>query len=368
MNLAAKYRPRNFKEVLGQPVSSRILTNSILMNRIHPILFSGLRGSGKTSLARLFGQAVNCTNFDGDLCGVCEACKNPQLCYTEMDAASNSGVDDVRQLESTLCQLPYYKYRVVILDECHSLSASAQNALLKTLEEPPAHVLLLLVTTNPEKLLPTIRSRCLSMPLQAISTKAAAEGIARVIQGEGYTAETSVVESLARHCDGALRDTYQHLEQLLLCAENRHIRPDDLAQVVGILSTSHYRDLAGLLCAKAADPQEALRYALSEVRRWHNEGRDLQMLFLDGVPTLIHDFSVYLSGAYSEQIEYFSGLQNEEFQSYLTLSLEDVRELNETWERTHGMMRSTMHPEVVWSAYLSMAFSSKEVGFVRADY
>ena len=164
--LYRKYRPTNFDEVVGQTHIIQTLKNAIVQNRIaHAYLFCGPRGTGKTSIAKIFAKTLNCTNNQDAPCGVCENCKmaangsHPDI--IEIDAASNNGVDEVRNLIDKVKYAPMQgKYKIYIIDEVHMMTPEAFNALLKTLEEPPAHIVFILATTEPHKILPTIISRC----------------------------------------------------------------------------------------------------------------------------------------------------------------------------------------------------------------
>ena len=166
ISLYRKYRPRKFSEVVGQEIIVKILKNSIINNKIgHAYIFSGPRGTGKTSIAKIFARAVNCLNpADGDVCDNCDICKlsqDEELDIIEIDAASNNGVDEIREIKNTIKLMPsLLKYKVYIVDEVHMLSTSAFNALLKTLEEPPAHAIFILATTEINKIPATVLSRC----------------------------------------------------------------------------------------------------------------------------------------------------------------------------------------------------------------
>ena len=163
--LYRKYRPTNFSSIVGQDVIVDILKNSIINNKVsHAYLFTGPRGTGKTSTAKILAHAVNCLNFTNDICGECSICKSLDLNdndIVEIDAASNNGVDEIRSLRDNVNLMPAFcKYKIYIIDEVHMLSTGAFNALLKTLEEPPSHVIFILATTEPNKIPLTILSRC----------------------------------------------------------------------------------------------------------------------------------------------------------------------------------------------------------------
>ncbi len=365
MNYHAKYRPNKFSEVIGQPVSVRIMTNSILMDRVQSMLLSGIRGVGKTTLARLYGKALNCEQFLqlGDVCDQCDSCvdakRGTNRSIIEQDAASHSGVDDVRELEKIVKQVPLYQYTVVILDECHMLSISAQNALLKTLEEPPKHVVFLLVTTNPDKLLPTIRSRCLSMPLRSLSIGDTAQGIRRVLEAEGKPTETSFVDSLAFHCGGSMRDVYQILEQAVIAAGTGSLDTSLIEELVGIVSLDQYKDLAAVLSARSWGFEQGFKFAIEEINKWNKNGVDLQLLFSIGVPNILRDFMIHLNKCYSDEIFYMSGIPDSSFGSNLSIGLADVARFAQEWEMTEKIMSRTSHPKSIWEMYIIKTFSNE---------
>jgi len=370
MNLANKYRPQRFAEVIGQPVSVKIMVNSVWYKKPRSMLLSGIRGTGKTTLARLYAKALNCERFHelGDVCNECPSCLEGGY-PLELDAASNSGAEDARTLEGIIKQIPRYKYNVIILDECHMLSKQAQNVLLKTLEEAPKHSIFMLVTTNPEKMLDTVRSRCLSMPLRTVSTADAAWAIRMVLEAEEVAHEDAFVDFLALNCDGSLRDVYQTLEQIILTAGDGPLSEDMLEEAVGVISTSKYKDLAHVLCAKSYGAEQGLRAAFDEVDRWNRNGYDLQHIFLTGVPIILRDFMIRLSGCHGDGVGYMTGISDESFARNLTLTLGDVRRLTAEWERTESMMRVSAHPRIIWEVFLIKSFADTGIeGRVVADY
>ena len=364
MNFATKYRPSRFAEVIGQDVSVRILRNSVWYGKHRSLLFSGIRGTGKTTLARLYAKALNCEKFKelGDICGECPACKDPGTAL-ELDAASHSGVDDARELADIVRQIPKYKYNVIILDEAHMLSKQAQNALLKILEEAPKLVVFLLVTTDPDKILDTVRSRTLTMPLKTSSAKDAAVGIQRILTAEGLACDASFVDSLALHCEGSLRDIYQVLEQLVISAGDSPLTAELLESAGSILSTSRYSEIATLLCLKGYDG--GLRAAFDGVNRWHQEGHDLSLMFLQGVPVILRDFMIHLSGC---EVSYMSGISRGAFDQNLKLTGGDVKRFSREWDRTEEMMRTSSHPRLVWEMFLVKSFLNNEAEVAVSDY
>lgn len=217
--LYRKYRPKTFSEVLGQEPIVTALKGAIEQNNIgHAYLFAGTRGTGKTSLARIFAEKIGTKEMD----------------LYEIDAASNRGVDDVRALREEVHTVPFESpYKVYIVDEVHMLTKEAFNALLKTLEEPPAHVVFILATTEQEKLPDTIISRCQSFTFKKPTTDLLKQMILRVAKKEGYTLESSSAELLALLANGSYRDAYGHLQQACSVSKDKVISPDEVEAVTG---------------------------------------------------------------------------------------------------------------------------------------
>ncbi len=219
---ARKYRPATFKSVVGQHALVNTLKNAITSGRLaHSYLFCGQRGVGKTTMARIFAKAINCEHLtaDGEPCNECESCRafNEQrsLNIIELDAASNNSVDDIRQLtEQVLIPPVTGRYRVFIVDEVHMLSTAAFNAFLKTLEEPPKYVIFILATTERQKILPTILSRCQKYDFQRITPSDIAEQLKYVADHEGYTTEPEALNVIAQKADGAMRDALSIFDQV----------------------------------------------------------------------------------------------------------------------------------------------------------
>lgn len=219
---ARKYRPSTFKSVVGQRALVNTLKNAVKSGRLaHSYLFCGQRGVGKTTMARIFAKAINCEHLtaDGEPCNECESCRafNEQrsLNIIELDAASNNSVDDIRQLTDQVLVPPVTgRYRVFIVDEVHMLSAAAFNAFLKTLEEPPKYVIFILATTERQKILPTILSRCQKYDFQRITPSDIAEQLKYVADHEGYTTEPEALNVIAQKADGAMRDALSIFDQV----------------------------------------------------------------------------------------------------------------------------------------------------------
>ncbi len=225
--LYRKYRPTSFDGVIGQDVIVTTLTNQIKKGVVsHAYLFTGSRGTGKTSCAKIFARAINCkTPINGSPCGECEVCKalaSPSnLDIVEMDAASNNGVDKIRDLRESVGYLPSAgKYKVYIIDEVHMLSGSAFNALLKTLEEPPAHVVFILCTTEVHKLPATILSRCMRFDFRLVPTDKLFALVKDIFEKEGVTADDKAIMHIAKLGEGSVRDTLSVADRCKSASDN----------------------------------------------------------------------------------------------------------------------------------------------------
>src|SRR5690606_117392 len=219
---ARKYRPRTFDDVLGQDHVVRTLRNAIARGRIaHAYLFVGPRGTGKTSTARIFAKALNCTggpkaDFDVNDPACLSIAAGSHLDVIEIDGASNNGVDQVRDLRETVQYTPAQgRFKIYIIDEVHMLSAAAFNALLKTLEEPPAHVKFVFATTDPQKVLPTIVSRCQRFDLKPIPAPLIVERLKRIAVAEKIDVTDDALACIARMADGGMRDAQSIFDQMI---------------------------------------------------------------------------------------------------------------------------------------------------------
>lgn len=245
--LYRKSRPQTFDEVKGQDAIVTTLKNQIRQNRIgHAYLFCGTRGTGKTTLARIMAKAVNCENpIDGNPCQECETCKaiaaGTSLNLIEMDAASNSGVDNVRELIKEVDYRPTRgKYKVYIIDEAHNLSSEAFNALLKTLEEPPEHVIFVLATTEAHKILVTIMSRCQKYDFRRISREKIVERMTELVEQEGVLATEEALNYVAKAADGSMRDALSLLDQCIAFYLGEELTLDKVLVALGAVKTDIY--------------------------------------------------------------------------------------------------------------------------------
>ena len=248
--LYRKFRPKGFDEVKGQDSVVTVLKNQIKHEKIgHAYMFSGTRGTGKTSVAKIFAKAVNCENpKDGSPCGVCETCRKigegRTLNVIEIDAATNNGVDNMREVIEEVKYSPTdTKYKVYIIDEVHMLSSGAFNALLKTLEEPPEYAIFILATTEPHKVLPTIKSRCQKYDFRRISVETISARLKELMDKEGNDYEEEALRFIARKGDGSMRDSLSLLDQCLSFSFDEKLTYDKVLNVLGSVDTDLFNRL-----------------------------------------------------------------------------------------------------------------------------
>ncbi len=275
--LYRKWRPEDFDSVSGQPQVTSTLKNELMLGRLsHAYLFSGSRGTGKTSCAKILAKAVNCLNLkDGNPCNECESCRGITngsiLDVLEIDAASNNGVDYIRDLREEVNYTPVsVKYRVYIIDEVHMLSSGAFNALLKTLEEPPKHVIFILATTEVYKLPATVLSRCQRFDFKRISPEEIASRLLYVAEQEGVSIERDAALLIAQIADGGMRDALSLLDLCLV--RNSDVTVDSVRSAAGIAGTEHLFEFSQYIA------KSDFTAALSLVTRLHNEVCDAESL------------------------------------------------------------------------------------------
>lgn len=245
--LALKWRPRLFKDAVGQESIAKTLQNSIKNDKIaHAYLLTGTRGIGKTTFARIFAKAIMCENRkpDGEPCLECNSClgvdSGQSLDYIEIDGASNNSVDDIRDLKENVQYLPANgRYKVYIIDEVHMLTVNAFNALLKTLEEPPAHVVFIFATTDPHKLLGTVLSRCMRFDFKNATLTDLESHLNKIATAEGYTFESEyVAKEIAKQSKGSFRDSLSLLDQVINLSEGTNITESALHHSLGMADSS----------------------------------------------------------------------------------------------------------------------------------
>ncbi len=279
--IARKWRPQTFTDVVGQDHVVRTLRNAIERQRIaHAYLFVGPRGTGKTSTARIFAKALNCTNgpnadFDPADPACVSIADGSHLDVIEIDGASNNGVEQVRDLRDTVQYAPAQgKFKVYIIDEVHMLSTAAFNALLKTLEEPPAHVKFVFATTDPQKVLPTIVSRCQRFDLKPIPSALIAQRLRLISDKEKVKVTDGALSCIARMADGGMRDAQSILDQMIsFCGSD--ITEPDVLDVYGLVSAERIAELAAALAAGEH------RRMIEIVDQCDEAGRDLVRLLTD---------------------------------------------------------------------------------------
>jgi DNA polymerase III subunit gamma/tau len=279
--IARKYRPQRFSDVVGQEHVTQTLANAIKQKRTaHAYLFCGPRGTGKTTIARIFAKCLNCTDgpkvdFDEQDARCIEIAEGRSLDVIEIDGASNRGIEEIRELRDTVKYAPAAsKFKIYIIDEVHMLTKEAFNALLKTLEEPPAHVKFMFATTEPEKVLPTILSRCQRFDLRRIPTALISQHLAHIARQEKVKIDEAALYAIARGADGGMRDAESALDQLIsFCGDK--IEESDVLSMFGLAAQRQILDLSRAVLAGEIET------ALRELNGLAGHGKDLGRLLSD---------------------------------------------------------------------------------------
>ena len=287
MALYRKFRPQEFADVKGQEHIVTTLKNQIKADRIgHAYLFCGTRGTGKTTIAKIFAKAVNCEHpVDGSPCGECASCKaiaaGSSMNVIEIDAASNNGVDNIREIREEVAYRPTEgKYKVYIIDEVHMLSIGAFNALLKTLEEPPYYVIFILATTEANKIPITILSRCQRYDFRRISIETISDRLMELMEKENVEVEERAIRYIAKAADGSMRDALSLLDQCIAFYLGQKLTYDHVLEVLGAVDTEVFSKLLRKVLA------EDVAGAISQLEELVIEGRDLGQF--------VNDFTWYL--------------------------------------------------------------------------
>ena len=331
--LYRKYRPTNFDEVVGQTHIIQTLKNAIVQNRIaHAYLFCGPRGTGKTSIAKIFAKTLNCTNSQDAPCGVCENCKmaangsHPDI--IEIDAASNNGVDEVRNLIDKVKYAPMQgKYKIYIIDEVHMMTSGAFNALLKTIEEPPAHVIFIFATTEPNKVLPTIISRCQRFDFNKVSMHDIKYRLSVVCKNEGIEIDENGLTLIAQLADGGMRDALSILDQCVAYCSS-HIDVDDIRKIYGVVTSEDIGKLFYSVYKKDVDS------FVKDIQKYSDMGMDIKRLTAD----FIHMLKDSLILDYSENSTLVSDMNKDMIRKYfksapINFRIKCMEELMDTYNK-----------------------------------
>ena len=331
--LYRKYRPSNFDEVVGQTHIIQTLKNAIVQNRIaHAYLFCGPRGTGKTSIAKIFAKTLNCTNSQDAPCGICENCKmaangsHPDI--IEIDAASNNGVDEVRNLIDKVKYAPMQgKYKIYIIDEVHMMTSGAFNALLKTIEEPPAHVIFIFATTEPNKVLPTIISRCQRFDFNKVSVNDIKYRLSVVCKNEGIEIDQDGLTLIAQLADGGMRDALSILDQCVAYCTS-HIDVNDIRKIYGVITSEDIGQLFSSVYKKDVD------CFIKDIQKYSDMGMDIKRLTAD----FIHMLKDSLILDYSENSTLVSDMNKDMIRKYfksapIHFRIQCMEELMDTYNK-----------------------------------
>lgn len=346
--LYRKYRPKKFDDVIGQKVTVEILKNSIINNKIsHAYLFNGPRGTGKTSVAKIFARSVNClNNKNGNACGTCELCKKIQendVDIIEIDAASNNGVEEIREIRSKVKLLPAVaKYKVYIIDEVHMLSTGAFNALLKTLEEPPSHVIFILATTEIHKIPLTILSRCQRFDFNKVNSEEMFAKLNQICKLEKKDISDNILKLIVKLSDGGCRDAINLLDQVLsLSSEN--ITEDEIYDMQGITSEDKIIDFLNTILEN--DIVGGMKFLDSFV----NSGKNLNGI-VEQLLILLHNIAI------ANTVDNFFQGDSQKKYIAINVNLENIKILtNILIELENQMNKSTNQRNLFETYYIYMS-------------
>ena len=349
-SLYRKYRPTTFDDVSGQTFIIKTLKNAIATNKIsHAYLFSGTRGTGKTTIAKIFAKNVNCMNLiDGNVCGKCEICTTENTDdiqdIIEIDAASNNGVDEIRELKNKIKLAPVLcKYKVYIIDEVHMLSTGAFNALLKTLEEPPSHVIFILATTEPQKIPITIISRCQRFDFKKLSIIDIKNRLKYIAEKEHINITDDCLDEIAKMSDGAMRDAIGLLDQVSSFNEDS-ITIDDIYQISGSVP---FKKIYELIDSYINEDKENILKTTEEI---YNEGKDFIKLTFD-ILSIFKDVLIYYRAP-----KYFENLNKLNFDEIKKIKekidISDLELIIETLENLSRELKLSDYPRILLEMFL----------------
>ncbi len=345
-----KWRPITFEDVVGQSHITDTLKNELKTNRTaHAYLFCGTRGTGKTTTAKILSRALNCEHLteNGNPCNECATCKgilnNTIMDVVEIDAASNNSVDYIRELRDEVSYTPANaKYKVYIIDEVHMLSSNAFNALLKTLEEPPAHVIFILATTEPHKVLQTIQSRCQRFDFKRISIKNIAGRIGEITRKDGINISQDAIRLVAELGDGSMRDALSILD--LCVGIEGEITLEDIESVTGAVSRTKLRELsASLMKGDISSSVKAVNKMLENGREVNTLIEELIMTFREIMMCKIMDNPAEIIDKYDDEIEEYKALAQ-------NTSAEQLIHITKVLSETASICKNSTNPRVMLEA------------------
>ena len=351
--LYRKYRPQNFSDVIGQEHIVKTLTNAIASGMIsHAYLFDGPRGTGKTTIARLLSKAINCENLQGsEPCNKCPSCLEitggQSMDLIEIDAASHRGIDDIRELRDGIKFAPSrLKYKVFIIDECHQLSKDASNALLKTLEEPPAHAVFILATTEVHKMIPTILSRCQRFNFNKLTVLEIIKRLEKISKEEKIKIEKAALELIAIHSGGAIRDAESLLDQVLTFNSDskKEIKAEDIKNILGLVEIEVINRLTDLIFQKKTSE------AISLLNETLEKGIDVLELMKAIIDYLRQGLVMKITDAQDNKGSIITGLTKEEFQNLKKqvsgLSEQQIQKILNSFLNASGKIKYSPIPQL----------------------
>ena len=342
--LYRKYRPINFDQVVGQEIIIKILRNSIIHNKIgHAYLFNGPRGTGKTSTAKIFAKNINCLNtIDGNMCGKCKNClqfaNNNNVDIIEIDAASNNGVDEIREIRNNCKLLPTYcKYKVYIIDEVHMLSTSAFNAILKTLEEPPEHVIFILATTEIQKVPLTILSRCQRFNFNKISDQTIYSKLKYISEQENKKISDEALKEIASISDGGLRDAINMLDQI--SNFENEIKIDDIYSISGNIKEEEIIKFFDYIYEKN------IVSGINFIEEYHVSGKSFNLL-CDKLLFFIRNIMIYINFE-----DYFDSEYKDKLKKYENINITKCKKLVDELNKLNNELKISTNQKLLFEIY-----------------